>query len=121
MRVPGTPDEAACKQYIRSLLCAFFTSAPLQALKLFPEGQKESYESMAMAFYEFFAISEQKGEFYADVVQKAGKGACETVRDSFDGLRAYLKKSPAPHGQPPLSAPSLSLSMRSICSTLIGQ
>ena len=79
MRAPGTPDKAVCKQYNRSFLCALFTSARLQALKLFPEGQKESYESMAMAFHKFFAIPERRDEFYADAVQKAEKGPRETA------------------------------------------
>jgi hypothetical protein len=89
---PGTLDETACKEYIRSFLSALFASAHLQALKLFPEGKKESYESMVMAFYDFFAIPEQREAFYAAVVQKAGKGS-ESVWDSFNKLEDCLKKS----------------------------
>jgi hypothetical protein len=48
---------------------------------------------MAMAFHEFFAIPEQREEFYAAVVQKARTGPYESVWDSFNKLEDYLKKS----------------------------
>jgi hypothetical protein len=60
-----------CKRYLRSFLCALFTSARLQAEQFFPANEKVSYARMAKTFYDFFGDALERNSFYEEVTVNA--------------------------------------------------
>ncbi|KAK2464678.1 hypothetical protein APHAL10511_003254 [Amanita phalloides] len=85
----STADEKKCNQYIRSFLSSLFFQA--RYLFSWDENEKLSYEVMAMAFYNYFSVPEQRNDFYDKVVKRAETGPPERVWSSFRELEHFLK------------------------------
>ena len=94
LRAPSVMDVSRCKAYIRSFLCALFTSARLQAEQFFSASAKVSYACMAKTFYDFFSDPLERNDFYQEVTANApGLNRRSTdVWESFRMLKNSLKE-----------------------------